>query len=259
VETLRDAGCVLAEDTRRTRTLLTHYGIGGKTVLKLDANASDRDLDRVVDRLKKGERMALVTDAGTPSVSDPGTALVRRAVSQGIFVTAIPGPSAVTTAVALSGLVDGPFFFLVFLPRKGERRRHAIERISGLPEPVVLFEAPSRLAETLDDLAGSMPERSACVARELTKLHEEALRGSLSELSKQDVVARGEVTIVLGPTAETLSPSSDDIDALIARRLEQGLTIKQVATEVAARTGIARRDAYARALSSAGRAPVKDD
>jgi len=172
VETLSRAARVAAEDTRRTRGLLTHLGLS-KPIERLDAHASAHDVARVVQQLVSGEDIALVTDAGTPVVSDPGTELVRAAIEAGLRVVPIPGPSAVLAALVASGLSGGAFRFLGFLPRKGTDRRDVLETVRSTPEVVVLFESPERTAETLADLARIMPQRRCVVARELTKLHEE--------------------------------------------------------------------------------------
>jgi 16S rRNA (cytidine1402-2'-O)-methyltransferase len=246
-ETLGLVDRVLAEDTRRTRALLTHLGIR-KPVVKLDANATEGALRSVVERARTGERVAFVTDAGTPSVSDPGTRLVRMAAEVGLPTTVVPGPSAVTAAVALSGLVEGPFLFMGFLPRHGEKRRHAIDRVRTAEEAVVLFEAPTRLSGTLADLAARMPERRACVLRELTKLHEEVVRGSLAELVERSITPKGEVTVVVAGAEGGAAEEGPDIDALVAERLDTGDTSRTVADDVAALTGKPRREVYARVL-----------
>jgi 16S rRNA (cytidine1402-2'-O)-methyltransferase len=186
-ETLRECDRVLAEDTRRSRQLLAHLGIAGKPVDRFDAHATAADAQRAVERLENGESVALVTDAGTPGVSDPGERLVEAAIAAGIRVVSIPGPSAVLAALVGSGLAgDGRFRFVGFLPRDGTARREGIATVSATPEPVVMFEAPSRTRATLTDLADATPGRSACVARELTKVHEEYVRGTLAELATDE-------------------------------------------------------------------------
>lgn len=248
-ETLGSVDAVCAEDTRRTRALLAHLGIVGKPMVKLDANATSRVVDKIVDRLATGQSIALVTDAGTPSVSDPGTHLVRAAALRRIPVLSIPGPSAVTAAVAVSGLVDGPFLFLGFLPRKGEKRRRAVRRIATSPEPVVLFEAPGRVRETLAELSEAMPSRQACLARELTKLHEEIVRGTLSEIAVSLTDDRGEHTIVIaGAPDADLGEAPLDLDALIDARLDTGEPPRTVAEALSALTGEPRRSVYTRVL-----------
>ncbi len=247
IDTLREVKHVAAEDTRRTRQLLSHLEVHGKHLVALDAHASEKRIAGLVNRLVAGESVALVTDAGMPSVSDPGAALVRAAVERGVEVTAIPGPSAVTAAVALSGLVEGPFLFLGFLPRRGQKRHEAIERIARSVEPVVLFESPNRTQHTLDELAGAMPERQASVSRELTKLHEETVRGTLAELSTRSEW-RGEIAIVLGPGDGERAEAPDDaaLDARIGELLAEGVSPRSVADELTAWSRRPRREVYAR-------------
>jgi 16S rRNA (cytidine1402-2'-O)-methyltransferase len=251
VETLSKVARVAAEDTRRTRGLLTHLGLS-KPIERLDAFASAHDLARVIQQLEAGEDIALVTDAGTPVVSDPGTELVRAAIAANVRVVPIPGPSAVLTALVASGLSGGSFRFLGFLPRKGPDRRDALETVRGTPEVVVLFESPERTAETLADLSRIMPKRSCVVARELTKVHEEFVRGTIDELAQQ-LASRellGEVTIVIGPrlNEEPLAMSDEDLDRLIDTELGKGRRPRDVADEVALVSGRSRRDVYTRVL-----------
>lgn len=251
VETLTHVARVAAEDTRRTRGLLTHLDLS-KPIERLDAHASAHDVARVVARLVLGEDIALVTDAGTPVVSDPGTELVRAAVDAGVRVVPIPGPSAVLAALAASGLSGGAFRFLGFLPRKGPDRREALETIRSTPEVVVLFESPERTAETLSDLARIMPMRRCVVARELTKLHEEFVRGTIDELAHllREREVLGEVTIVLGPRENVEAPtmSDEDVDRLIDAELGRGRRPRDVADEVALVSGRSRRDVYGRVI-----------
>jgi 16S rRNA (cytidine1402-2'-O)-methyltransferase len=241
---------IAAEDTRRTRGLLSHFGITGKELHALDANASERALERVVALLKGGQSVAFVTDAGTPGVSDPGRALVNAAVAAGAPVTSLPGPSAVTTAVALSGLVGGPFVFLGFLPRQGSGRKELLARIAHETLPVVLFEAPHRIQETLSDLSAHCPARAAVVCRELSKLHEEALRGSLSELASIEREWLGEIVLVLGEQAPRPAPGSSDDDLRASARplVESGASVRAVTDHLAAVTGRSRREVYALVL-----------
>jgi 16S rRNA (cytidine1402-2'-O)-methyltransferase len=251
VETLTQATRVAAEDTRRTRGLLTHLGLS-KPLERLDAHASAHDIARVVEHLQAGETIALVTDAGTPVVSDPGTELVRAAVEAGVHVVPIPGPSAVLTALVASGLSGGSFRFLGFLPRKGSERRDELEKIRSTPEVVVLFESPERTLETLADLARIMPQRRCVVARELTKMHEEFVRGTLEELVRtlENRELLGEVTLVLGPAEKVGTPtmSDEDLDRLIDAELGRGRRPRDVADEVALVSGRSRRDVYTRVI-----------
>ncbi len=247
VQTLRAADCIAAEDTRRTRALLTHLEISRKPLLSIDAHASPRRIDSLLDRVHAGESVAFVTDAGMPGVSDPGAALVRAAVARELSIQVIPGPSAVSTAVALSGLVDAPYRFGGFLPRHGGKRNDAIELIARSPDPVVLFEAPGRTGKTLADLAARMPSRAAVVCRELTKAHEEAVRGSLQELSTEEREWRGEVCIVLGPGSEPEPTESDeDLDLRIAELVREEGSTKDIVSELRKDSKLSRRELYAR-------------
>src|SRR5512142_3269247 len=175
-ETLKSVERVVAEDTRRTRALLSHLGIQGKPLQCVEAHAAAQRIQLVVERLLAGESIALVTDAGMPAISDPGARLIDEATRQGVHVQVVPGPSAVTAALALSGIVEGPFYFLGFLPRENKRRRAAMARLIQCPDAVVLFESPHRVSATLNELAAKQPARAAVVCRELTKVHEEVRR-----------------------------------------------------------------------------------
>jgi 16S rRNA (cytidine1402-2'-O)-methyltransferase len=177
--------------------------------------------------------------------------LVRSAVARGIRVIPIPGPSALTAAVAISGLVEGPFTFLGFLPRQGKKRRVALERVRASTEPLVVFEAPARIEATLRELAAICPTRPAVLCRELTKLHEETLRGTLTELAALERDWLGEITLVLGAEEREVSDASEDpgvTDDEIARRLAKGAHPRDLSSELAGRLGIPRRLAYARVL-----------
>jgi 16S rRNA (cytidine1402-2'-O)-methyltransferase len=253
-QTLRQVQHVAAEDTRRTRGLLSHLGALGKELHALDANASERAIGRIVGLLKQGLDVAFVTDAGTPGVSDPGRALVNAAVTAGISLTSLPGASALTTAVALSGLVGGPFVFLGFLPRQGSGRKELLERVARETWPVVLFEAPHRMQETLRDLAAEGPTRAAVVCRELTKLHEEVLRGSLSELAETEREWLGEIVLVLGEgEARPVKGSSDaEIRERAGALLGGGASVRAIADHLADISGRSRREVYALALAVKG-------
>ncbi len=253
VETLRASDRVVAEDTRRTRQLLTHLGIAGKPVDRFDAHASEGDCARIVEKLTAGERVALVTDAGTPGVSDPGERIVQAAVAANVRVVPIPGASAVLAALVASGLAgDGRFRFLGFLPRDGSERRQTIALATETPETVVLFEAANRTAATLRELAEVTPERTACVARELTKLHEEMARGTCASLAGDGREWIGEIAIVLGPHDPAAREAAVD-DAAIDARIDEALTrgdhAKTVAERLAAWSGRPRREIYERVIS----------
>lgn len=246
VETLRRVPHVVAEDTRRTRALLSHLGAQGKALHKMDAHADARVIGALLARLLGGEDLALVTDAGMPAVSDPGARLVAAAGAAGIAVQVVPGPSALTAAIALSGLVEGSFWFAGFLPRKGGKRREALARVVASTEPVVLFEAPNRTGATLAELAAAQPERPAVVCRELTKLYETVRRGTLEQLAVP-AEWRGEIVIVLGPSVAAASPAPDPelLREEIRGRLGRGESVREVATALALTTGRPRRELYA--------------
>jgi 16S rRNA (cytidine1402-2'-O)-methyltransferase len=253
-DTLRRADRIVAEDTRRSRTLLLHLGVEKKPLTSLEAHASEVEVARVVAWLSEGQSVALVTDAGMPSVSDPGSALVRAAVRAGVRVIPIPGPSAVTAALAASGLADGGFRFFGFLPRGGSARADALGALLSTPETVVFFEAPTRVRATLDELAALCPERPLVIAREMTKLHEELLRGTVASLAagERDREWLGEVTMVLGADATAGAGAKVDdaaVDARIREALSRGETGKTVAQRVAAWSGRSRREIYDRVLA----------
>jgi 16S rRNA (cytidine1402-2'-O)-methyltransferase len=252
IDTLRECDRVVAEDTRRTRQLLSHLAIAGKPVERLDAHASEHDVARVVARLMHSERIALVTDAGTPGVSDPGEALVRAAIVAGADVVPIPGASAVLAATVASGLAgDGRFRFVGFLPREGPPRREAIALVCETPETVVLFEAPGRVQATLAELADATPERGACVARELTKVHEEFVRSSCAGLAADEREWIGEIVIVLAAHAPADRMARVDdaaLDARIDEALSRGDHARAVADRLAAWSGRPRRQVYERVV-----------
>ncbi len=246
VEILRSAPVIVAEDTRHTRGLLSHLQIGGKELVAVEAHSTEARLASVVTRLVEGQDVALVTDAGMPAVSDPGARLVAAAAAAGVEVLAIPGPSALTSAVAVSGLVEGPFWFIGFLPRGGGARRELLRRIAGTADAVVLFEAPGRVENTLGELCELHPERTVSVSRELTKVHEETVRGPLAELAKR-TEWRGEVVIVLGPWSVVTSeqPGDSELEERILELVGQGWSTKSVVAELSVWSGRPRRELYA--------------
>ncbi len=248
---LKEADRICCEDTRVTQRLLSRYGIKKPLQPYHDHNAA-RVRPAILAALRGGERVALVSDAGTPLVSDPGYKLVRAAIAEGFAVSAIPGPSAALAALVLSGLPPDRFLFAGFLPPRQSARRRALAAWSALDATLVLFERPSRLAQTLADMAEILGNRGAAVGRELTKLHEEMRRGRLSDLAafyRQEGAPRGEAAIVVGPpemTAPAARPAPD-IDARIEAALAE-LPLGAAAARLAAETGIARGTLYRRAL-----------
>ena len=242
---LRDADVVLCEDTRHTRGLLQRHGIEARLLSYHEHNEAARTAE-LLPRLEAGERIALVTDAGLPAISDPGARIVRAALDAGVPVTVLPGASAVETALVASGLVGERYQFLGFLPR-GEKALAALwEELRAWPWPAVAFESPQRLPKTLRSLAAADPERPAAVCRELTKRFEEVARGTATELAERFAQPpKGEIALVLGP-APAVAESADERDALaaVAELVEAGLPRKQAADVVARLTGIARNRLY---------------
>jgi 16S rRNA (cytidine1402-2'-O)-methyltransferase len=203
--------------------------------------------------MEQGQSIALVTDAGMPGISDPGARLVSAAVGAGVNVQVVPGPSAVTAALALSGIVEGPFYFLGFLPRQGKERTRAILRITNCLDAVVLFESPHRVAGTLAELASHHPERPAVICRELTKIYEETHRGTLATLASDVGETRGEFVLVLGAIAEESLPEGETpaiSDQALLEKLTEGLSPRSILGELAV-SGKQRRALYARLLALA--------
>lgn len=254
---LRHADRILCEDTRVTARLLSRFAIATPLSPYHDHNA-DRVRPAVLEALRRGHRVALVSDAGTPLVSDPGYKLVREALAEGLPVTAAPGPSAALTALILSGLPPEVFLFAGFLPPRSAARRRALEQWMGLEATLVFFEGPSRLAASLADMADVLGDRDAAVARELTKRHEEIRRARLSALAEHYRTAgspRGEVVIVLGPPKP--APAAEtDIDARLAQLLETH-TLRDAVARMGAETRLPHRALYDRALTLQGKASRK--
>jgi 16S rRNA (cytidine1402-2'-O)-methyltransferase len=248
MDALRQVPVVAAEDTRRIRGLLSHLDAHPK-VLSFHAHSPDRRRDLVLEILREGRDVALVTDAGTPGVSDPGEQLVRAARAAGFLVVPLPGPSAVTAALSAAGFPADRYLFLGFLPRKGRGRRRLLDAIRDSEWTVVLYEAPGRLAELLGDLADvAGGDRDAVVARELTKIHEEFRAGTLQELASayQAVEARGEITVVVAGRGEPASPPEmhADLGAEATRLLGTGLSRRAVVQRLVADLGVPRNEAY---------------
>ncbi|HYD66339.1 16S rRNA (cytidine(1402)-2'-O)-methyltransferase [Azospirillum sp.] len=252
LDTLKRADAVACEDTRVTGKLMMIHGVSTPLVSYHEHNAA-RMRPVLIDRMRGGEAVALVSDAGTPLVSDPGYKLVRECVAAGVGVTALPGPSAPLTALVLSGLPTDRFLFAGFLPNKQAARRTAIGELRGVPATLVFFESAQRLPDTLADLADLLGGREAAVARELTKLYEEVRRGPLPNLAAHYAQAgppKGEVVLVVGPPGAEAEAGEADVDAALTEALGR-LSVRDAAAEVAARTGRPRRAVYARALELA--------
>jgi 16S rRNA (cytidine1402-2'-O)-methyltransferase len=252
VEALRHADIVCCEDTRRTRGLLTHAGITGRRLVSLhDRNEAAR-IPEVLARLAQGRTVAVVSDAGTPTVSDPGARLVAAAVAAGIEVTAVPGPSAAVTALVVSGLDSDRFCFEGFLARRGTERRQRLEPLATEERTTVIYEAPGRLAATLADLAGVCGgDRAVVVARELTKLHEEVWRGTLHQAAEEFAAreVRGEVVVVLAGAAAPAPAGEAEIVAALQRHRHDDASWRDAVTAVAHELGAPRREVYELALA----------
>jgi 16S rRNA (cytidine1402-2'-O)-methyltransferase len=253
VRTLEASDVVCCEDTRRTRELLTHAGILHKRLLSLNEHNEAARIPGVLARVRIGELVAVVSDAGTPGVSDPGGRLVSAAVAEGLTVEAVPGANAALTALIVSGLAMDRFCFEGFLPRRGSERHRRMAAIADEERTVLIHESPHRLAATLGDLATACGEdRQVAVARELTKLHEEVWRGSLGEsvawFSERTV--RGEVVVVLGGAAPPVrnQVSEEELETRLNVELITGFGVREAATKVSSELGVPRRLAYEAAL-----------
>ncbi|HUJ54708.1 MAG TPA: 16S rRNA (cytidine(1402)-2'-O)-methyltransferase [Gaiellaceae bacterium] len=245
---LRVADTILCEDTRRTRVLLDRHGIRARLLSYHEHNEAQRTAE-LLPRLEAGERIALVSDAGLPGVSDPGARIVRAALEAGVPVTVLPGPSAVETALVVSGLEAEQYRFLGFLPR-GEKQLAALwEELRAWPWPAVAFESPQRLPASLRSLAAADPGRELAVCRELTKRFEEVVRGTAAELAERFSEApKGEIALVIGPGGATSSSAEDGALRVVGELVEAGLPRRRAADLVSGLTGISRNRLYSRSL-----------
>ena len=246
-DTLKRVAVVAAEDTRHSKPLLTHAGSRAELV-SFHEHSSDRALERILRILGEGRDVALITDAGTPAISDPGVALVAAARERGIQVVTIPGPNAVAASVAVSGIPGDRYLFLGFIPRKGTDRRRFLLTVAQSQWTVVIFEAPNRVTQLLADLVGACgPDRQAAVSRELTKVFEETRAGTLQELSEHyaEAPVRGEVTVVIAGTGkEHVEERPPDPGERARALLAEGLSRRDAANRLAEETGISRNTAY---------------
>ncbi|MEW6440302.1 MAG: 16S rRNA (cytidine(1402)-2'-O)-methyltransferase [bacterium] len=258
---LKEADLIAAEDTRRTRKLLSHYGISRPLVSCFEQNEEQR-IPSIVQSLKEGKNVALVSDAGSPGVSDPGYRLVRALVAEGIPFTAVPGPSALIAALSLAGLPAHRFSFYGFLPRRGAERRRLLEEAASQPHALVFFESPHRIRQSVADLLRALGSRDAALCRELTKRFEEVCRGTLAEIlqSVEAQVPKGELCLVVaGPEPQAGAAAAPDVDP--AKMVEeirmyraQGMGSKQISLALAGKYGLAPREVYRLAHEAAGRA-----
>ncbi len=249
---LREVDCIACEDTRVTGKLCARFGIATRR-LSLHAHNERRRIPELLARIERGESVALVSDAGTPLLSDPGAALVAAALERGARVVPVPGASAILAALVGSGLPCVPFSFLGFPPRRGAAREAWLARARAQSGTLVLFEAPGRAAQTLEDLCRALGPRRVAVARELSKVYEEFVRGRLGALAP--IEARGEVTIVVEGAASEPERAggcdAGDVDLEIDAALDEGLPTREIARRIAERSGMPRSEAYARALERA--------
>ena len=258
VEALAASDVVCCEDTRRTGRLLKHVGVHAPKLLTVNDHTEGRVVDDVVARVAAGQRVAVVSDAGMPGISDPGETLVAAVIAAGLAVEVVPGPSAVVTALVLSGLPAGRFAYEGFLPRKGSGRTERLAAVAAEPRTVVLYEAPHRVARTVADLARACGgERRVALARELTKLHEEVWRGTL-----EGAIARlaehpplGEFVVVLDGAPPPVEVDDDTVAAEARAALASGLSPRDAAADVATTLGIPKRRAYA-AVNALGAPPA---
>lgn len=258
VRLLGEVNVIACEDTRHTKKLLNHYGIKTKTISYHDHNERERALE-LVELLKSGADVAVVSDAGTPGISDPGFRLARVAIDNDVAVVPVPGPSALVSALVASGLPTDEFFFGGFLPARSGARRARLAELRLMPATLIFYEGPHRIAATLKDAREVLGERQAVVARELTKMHEELARGSLSELAERfstSETARGEMVLIIDrtvmPGEDTLDKSVAAIATLVADFEGQGLDHRAALKRAARELGISRDEAYRRLASERG-------
>jgi len=250
---LREVKLIAAEDTRKTRRLLNAYGIKTPMTSYHEHNKKTK-LDYILNRLKEGD-VALVSEAGMPGVSDPGYELIRAANCTGIPVVPVPGPSAVITALVVSGLPTDRFLYLGFLPRRASARKQALESVAQETGPLVILEAPHRLQPTLHDLKLVLGDRQLAVCRELTKLHEEVFRGNISQAIAHFTEPRGEFTLVIeGKGEEKEQKANSDIEKQLRDMYQSGVKAKEAISRAAGETGLSRRELY-RAWLKMNKAP----
>ncbi|MBW3594369.1 MAG: 16S rRNA (cytidine(1402)-2'-O)-methyltransferase [Actinobacteria bacterium] len=248
LRTLEEADLVACEDSRRTRKLLTHFGIKVKDLAVYNEGNERRKADELVARIEKGATVALVSDAGMPGLSDPGYRLVKACVDRGLPVEVVPGPTASVSALAVSGLPTGRFVFEGFLPRKKGERRRRIEELATERRTIVLFESPHRIVDSLKDLLEGLGDRPAALVRELTKMYEEAQRGTLSELlaRAEGEAPRGEIVLVVGGAIHDAKPlpAPDELAARARALMDQGVDRKTALVRVARESGVSKRDVF---------------
>ena len=250
LETLKSVALIAAEDTRKTRFLLSQYGIKPPRLLSLHKYNEKQRLAEILALLDAGSEIAVVTDAGSPGISDPALLLIQAAIAKSITITPLPGPTALIPAVTVSGLDCSEFQFLGFLPLKLKERRLRLDRVRDHPSPSVLYEAPHRVRRTLEDLFAHCGNREICLAREISKLYEEFIRGDLEMVLRDwTVTEKGEFVIVVAGRESAVQTDDDEIGKYIDERLSEAASLKSLALEVAERFSVSRNHAYQLVLS----------
>jgi 16S rRNA (cytidine1402-2'-O)-methyltransferase len=254
IDALRSADAICCEDSRRTGKLLERAGVSRRSpLLVVNDHTEASRIGEVLAQLARGERIAVVTDAGTPGISDPGERLVRAASAQGFQVEVVPGPSAAIAALVASGLPTGRFVFEGFLPRKGGGRGERLASLASETRTIILYEAPHRVVRTLQDLAQTLgADRRVAVARELTKLHEEVVRGTLADAVEwaSREAPRGELVLVIDGAPEPATASDDEVLSAVQKALARGLSARDAASEVSRTLGVPKRRAYSLATAA---------
>ncbi|MFM1838592.1 MAG: rRNA ((1402)-2-O)-methyltransferase [Actinomycetota bacterium] len=247
IDALREADVICCEDTRHSSKLLQHIGVADKPLLVVNEHTEYDIREKIVDLVSKGKAVALITDAGSPGISDPGERIVRAMIDAGGVVSATPGPSAAIMAVTISGLPSERFVFEGFLPRSGVERKERLEAVAGEERTTILYEAPHRLHKTLTDLETMCgPHRAVAIAAELTKIHEEVWRGNLHDAVKRyaDGDPRGEFVLVLAGATPAAPPTDDELITALRAEISAGVSRKDAASRVSARFGVSKRHVY---------------
>ncbi len=243
IRILKEVKLIAAEDTRKTRRLLSAYDIKTPTTSYYEHNKLTK-LDYILNRLEHDD-VALVSDAGMPGISDPGYELLSAAVERNFTIVPVPGPSVLVTALVLSGLPTNTFLFLGFLPHKTGERRRMLDTVANLPHTLIIFESPHRIIKSLEDMQDVLGDRKLAVCRELTKIHEEVFRGTINEALKHFTSPKGEFTLVIaGNTISGKSTPDEAIEDRISRMQKSGITAKTAISQLVGETGLSRKDLY---------------
>ncbi len=248
---LKEVDVIAAEDTRHSRKLLTHYGIS-KPLISYWGERERVKSAEILERLHSGQSVALISDAGTPGISDPGAVLIKKAIVENIQVVSIPGPSALIAALSISGLPAEEFLFIGFLPPKKSHRQKVLKDLSLEPRTLVFYEAPHRILEILTDMEKIFPERKAGLAKEITKIHEEVLRGSISEILTRvgkTKIAGEYIIVVEGRTTEDIKLTTEDVLSEVSALMKKGLGRKEAVKKIAESYGLSRKELYDKSLA----------